>query len=144
MAFAAGSLPAPVEIHQQEGEIVERVGGRDVLVELDRVEQHRFAVQDHDVVEMQVAMASTDEASLSAPVEARTDDPELPMRLVPDLLGSRPSERSEDAINQLRQPVDPSSPRLNASGAMTVEDGIGNVTSERGCDLAALGERAKQ
>jgi hypothetical protein len=48
------------EIHHQEGEVVEDVGGRDRLVELDRVEQHRPPVDQRDVPKMKIAMAAAD------------------------------------------------------------------------------------
>ena len=49
------------QVHQQEGEIVEHVAGRDDLAELDRVEQHRAVVEQNDVAEVQVAVDAADE-----------------------------------------------------------------------------------
>ena len=71
-----GSLPMPVEIHQQEGQIVERVDGGDGLVELDGVEQDGPAAPQHDVAEVQVAVAA---AHAARPRRARR---ELPRRAV--------------------------------------------------------------
>ncbi len=50
------------EVHEQEGEVVEGVDRGQRRVELEAVEQHRAAVQLHDVAEMQVAVAVADEA----------------------------------------------------------------------------------
>ena len=55
-------LPAAVEIHQQEGEVVEGVDGREILIELDGIEQHRAVAPEHDIVEMQVAVAAANES----------------------------------------------------------------------------------
>ena len=48
------------QVHQQEGEIVEDVDGGDQLVELDGVERGRHAIEERDVAEMEVAMATPD------------------------------------------------------------------------------------
>ena len=55
--------PALDQVHQQEGEIVEHVAGRDQRAELDGVEQHRRAVDQRDIAEMQVAVAAPDETA---------------------------------------------------------------------------------
>lgn len=49
-------IPVP-QIHQQESEVVENVGGGHLLIEFEAVEQHRLAVDLHDVAQMQIAMA---------------------------------------------------------------------------------------
>ena len=59
----------PVEVHQQEGQIVERVDGGDGLVELDGVEQQGPAAPQHDVAEVQVAVAAAHVAAARAFVE---------------------------------------------------------------------------
>ena len=64
--FAARPQPALGQVHQQEGEIVEHVARRDQRAELDGVEQHRPAVDQHDVAEMQIAVNAADQAALRA------------------------------------------------------------------------------
>ena len=39
----------PPQVHQQEREIVEHVGARNLVVEFDAVEQRRISVDQHDV-----------------------------------------------------------------------------------------------
>jgi len=50
------------QVHQQEGEIVEHIAGCDPRIELDGVEQSWFAVEQHDVAEVQVAVTATHQA----------------------------------------------------------------------------------
>ena len=57
------------QVHQQEGEVVEGVDRRQRLVELQAVEQHRRAVQQDDVAEVQIAVAVAHEALGAAPLE---------------------------------------------------------------------------
>src|SRR5262249_19524078 len=64
-------LSIAVKIHQQEGEIVEGVDGSQVVVELDGIEQSRAAVPEHDVAEMQIAVAAPHETGQCALVEKR-------------------------------------------------------------------------
>ena len=44
------------QIHQQESEVVQHIGGGKFRIELEGVEQHRLAVDLHDIAEMQVAV----------------------------------------------------------------------------------------
>ena len=60
-----------VEIHEQEGKIVEHVDEDEAVEEFDGVERHRAAVEHTDIVEMQIAVAAAHEAVAPAPVEAR-------------------------------------------------------------------------
>ena len=46
------------EVHDQKGEVVENVPGRHRLIEFKRVEQDRLAAKQHDVVKVQVAVAT--------------------------------------------------------------------------------------
>ena len=66
-------IPLP-KIHQDEGEVVERIDGRHRIVELDGVEENRPAVQQNDVAQMHVAMA---EANLALPF-ARPEQRRVP------------------------------------------------------------------
>ena len=67
--------PALDQVHEQKGEIVEDVAGRDQIAELDGVEQHRPAVDQDDVAEMQIAMDTTDEATPAALDQQRMNAP---------------------------------------------------------------------
>ena len=71
--LAACSQPALEQIHQQEGEIVEHVARGDDRAELDGVEQHRLAVDQHDIAEMQVAVDAPDQAAPAALAQQRHD-----------------------------------------------------------------------
>ena len=68
-----GGEPALEQVHQQEGEVVEHVARRDDVAELDGVEQHRLAVDQHDIAEMQIAVDAADEAAASALAQQRDD-----------------------------------------------------------------------
>src|SRR5208282_6743312 len=61
------------QVHQQEGEIVEHVAGGDDLAELDGVEQNRFAVDQHDVAKMKIAVDTSYEAAPAALAQQRND-----------------------------------------------------------------------
>ncbi len=65
--------PAMPEVHDQEGEIVENVDGRDAVVEIDAVEEARLAVEKAEIAQMQIAMAEADLAGLGAAIEMRGD-----------------------------------------------------------------------
>lgn len=54
------------QVHQQEGEIVEHVPGCDHGIEFDGVEQGRFVLDENDISEMQIAMASPDQTFITA------------------------------------------------------------------------------
>ena len=64
-----GTQAAIEQVHDKEGEVVEDVDRGQPLAELQAVEQHRPAVQEHDVGEVQVAMAAAHRAGLPAAVE---------------------------------------------------------------------------
>ena len=49
------------QVHQQERQVVAHVDAGDLVVELDRVEERRPAVQQHDVAQVQIAVALPDE-----------------------------------------------------------------------------------
>ena len=51
------------KIHQQEGEIVENISGRDRIIELHGVEQRRLTLEKHDIAEMQVPVAPPHESA---------------------------------------------------------------------------------
>ena len=61
LAIAAG-----IEIHEQEGEIVEHVDGGERLAELERIERHRRVVDEHDIAEVEVAVAATHAAGIAS------------------------------------------------------------------------------
>src|SRR5215471_9400603 len=69
-----GALQAALgQVHQQEGEVVKHVARRDQRAELDGVEQHRAAVEQGDVAEVQVAVDVANEAASPTLDEKRTN-----------------------------------------------------------------------
>ena len=46
------------EVHKQEGQIVKDIDAGDLLAELDAVEEQRPTMPEHDVAEMQIAVAA--------------------------------------------------------------------------------------
>jgi hypothetical protein len=67
----------PVEIHQQERQVVQRIDGGELLVEFDRVVEHRLPVPEHDVPEMEVAVAAPHAAAAGALLQRRLGPAEL-------------------------------------------------------------------
>src|ERR1019366_6264075 len=61
------------QVHQQEGEIVQHVAGGDLGIEFDGVEQHRRALEQHDIAEVQIAVTPTYQASTFARGEQRAN-----------------------------------------------------------------------
>ena len=66
--FGEAAMP---QVHEQEGKVVEHIDRRDLVVELDAVEQARRAVEQADVAQMQVAVAAAHLSGVLAPVEQR-------------------------------------------------------------------------
>ena len=56
------SLAVTVEVHEEEGKVVQRVDGRDGFIELDGVVESRPALPHHDIGQMQIPMAPAHEA----------------------------------------------------------------------------------
>ncbi len=72
--------PVVVEVHHGEGDLVHRVDPAEGLVELDRVEGHRDAVDQGHVAQVQVAVALAHEAVVLAPREDGLEAVELAKR----------------------------------------------------------------
>ena len=51
-------LPAMVEVHQEESEVVEDIDAGEVFGKLDAIEQHRPSVDQTDIAQMQVAVTA--------------------------------------------------------------------------------------
>ena len=114
------------EVHQQKGEIVKLVAGGDPVVELHRVEQHRFAVDQRDIAQVQIAVAAAHVAGLAAfdqQVAARRQacscvDRQLPYRPGPIDQDARRTPRRSDrdsAPGRWSRPRRPSGARAGAS-----------------------------
>ena len=71
---------APDQVHDQEGEVVEHVDAGELLVELEAVEQNRPALEEHDVGEVQIAVAVPHPAVGTALVEKVGSCLELSLR----------------------------------------------------------------
>ena len=59
------------EIHHRKSEIVENVAGGDRVVELDGVERRRLAVNQREIAEMQIAVATPDPPARAARAQQR-------------------------------------------------------------------------
>ena len=68
---------AAPQIHQQKRQVVEHVGARDPIVELDRIEERRPAVEQNDVAQVQVAVALPHQPGGAPLVEQRSADVEF-------------------------------------------------------------------
>ena len=62
-------MPAMVEIHQQESQVVQHIDARQLFGELDAIEQQRPSVDQTDIAQMQVAVTAPHLARLPALVE---------------------------------------------------------------------------
>src|SRR5262249_21564907 len=67
----------PVEVHEQEGKVVEWVDGGEGFVECDGVEEHGAASPAQDIPEMHVARTAPQAALVGALVENRGGAREL-------------------------------------------------------------------
>ena len=68
-----GMAPIMQQVHQREAEIIEYVDRRNHRIELDGVEQHRMAIDHHDVFQMQIAMAAPHLALAAALFQQRLE-----------------------------------------------------------------------
>ena len=73
---------APPQVHEQEREVVEDVDARDFIVELDRVEKRRLAVDEHDVTQVKIAVTLPDKTGPMPCIELRCVPPESALRSV--------------------------------------------------------------
>src|ERR1700692_393722 len=64
------------EIHHGECKVVEHVDRGNGRIELDRIKQNRLAIDQHNVRQMQVAMATPHVSLLAAPLQ-QLADPEI-------------------------------------------------------------------
>jgi hypothetical protein len=87
-------------IHQQEGEMVEGVDGGQVVVELDGIEQPRAAVPEHDIVEMQIAVAAAHETGRCALVEKGGAAAHFACRALAEALHCALTENPSEAGNR--------------------------------------------
>jgi len=62
---------AMYKVHEQKGEVVQPVDDGDVIVEFDRVEQRRYALNTADVAQVQVAMQAPHMTGGAARVDQR-------------------------------------------------------------------------
>ena len=72
-AVGGGAPPVVQKIHHWKGEVIENVDRGDQGIELDRVEQHRFCFDQHDIGQMQIAMAAPHKTLFAAPLEQGAD-----------------------------------------------------------------------
>ena len=101
--------PAPIEVHEEKGEVVERVDGRDRLVELYGVEEHRPTLPQHDVAEVQVAVTAAHTTPPGALVQRLGGPSELSLGVAAEAgsilagegvqLGERAAERHHEGVH---------------------------------------------
>ena len=60
------AIAARIEIHEQKGEVIQHVDGGQRLAELEGVERHGHVVDQHDVAEVQIAVAAAHAAGIAA------------------------------------------------------------------------------
>src|SRR5689334_15512235 len=69
-SVGGGACSCAVEIHQQEGEIIECIDIAEFVIELDSVEQHRLPVPYKDIVQVQIAMTAAYETACFALIKS--------------------------------------------------------------------------
>ena len=146
-----------LQVHQQEGEIVEHVDAGDGIVELDGIEQPRPPVEEHDIAQMQIAVAEALQPGPGPHVQQRG------MALQVIERGSREAGRlrrceeiaagREFLVVFHHHPLDgPGAPELGgvqpfeSRRRMVVEggDGVGQVVDDPRREAAGRGEFAEQ
>ena len=86
------------QIHQREREIVEHIRGGDSGIELDGIEQQRFAVHECNVGEMKIAVTMPHESLPGAPREQHLDLRQMILAADMELIdggGLKPTHGSE-------------------------------------------------
>ena len=76
-----GPQAAAPQIHQHERHVIQDVDARDVVVELDAVENSGRAIEQADIPQVQIAVALTDETRTASRIQARGVTTELGSRL---------------------------------------------------------------
>ncbi len=73
--YDVGALPVAtrIEIHEQESKVVKDIDRRQRLAELQRIERDGPVVDEHDIAEVQVAVAAADAGGVAARDEQRLD-----------------------------------------------------------------------
>ena len=89
---SGGAESTLLQIHQQEGEIIEHVPAGDGFGKLDRVEQGRLAVDQRDVAKMQVPVTAADESGRAARQQNRPRDGEGKARILGEAASVRRRE----------------------------------------------------
>jgi hypothetical protein len=115
-----GALAEVHEVHDRKGEVVEQVGRRNHRIELDGVEQDRFAVDHDDIGEIGVAMAAPHEAGRGTPLQQREKVVQAP-------------------VAEFMQPIDIAGRHLRLSAkpcSVAIDDG-----PDRGQPLCAICDR---
>ena len=89
-----------VEIHQQESQVIDDIDAGQLFGELDAIEQHRPAVDETDVAQMQVAVTAAHPAGLAALVEEPAVARQFAVEGVLDAVDLRGGEAGRAAIAQ--------------------------------------------
>ena len=143
---------AVAEVHQREGDVVEGVDRGERRVELETVEQDRAAIPEHDVAEMEIAVAMADLARMA---------PLLEQIAAPLELGARAPFRSSTAVaaktvaGQSRQVLGIAVDDLPHGGmaaalgpllglVVKAGDRLGQRVDRRAVEFAALGDPVEQ
>ncbi len=142
-----GGRPAvPEEIHDREGKIVEHVDRCDHGIELDRIEQHRLVVDQHDVRQMQVAVAAP-HISLPAALLQQSAKPgkrgQRRLLEIIDVLGRKAGrfpERRGVAFDDARNRMDPGLRRCKRGTAVGGRDRFRDGVDKSGIERTGFGQ----
>ncbi len=128
------AVVARVEVHEQEGEIVQDVDGGQLLAELERIEGNGSVVDEDDVAEVEIAVAAAHAAGVAALGEQFRDALEGGDEGLRDI-GMAVGERARQLLNDGRE--DTRAVAGVANGAVLViardhvGEGLGQLLAER-------------
>jgi hypothetical protein len=141
-----------MQIHQQEREIVEDVDAGEGIIEFDGIEQHRFAVEKADVVQVQIAMAAPDEALLAPPLEqtmkaseCRADRRPIGRNIMRiERIAGSCGERGFILVDHRRDPCGAAIVSHDFGTAMKPGDSLGDLAHQRKFEPAGAAEILQQ
>jgi hypothetical protein len=147
-----GVEPTGMQVHEQEGEIIEHVDIRDQAIEFDAVEQRRASGDEADVAQMQVAMAVAHLAGAPARVQQRCHAREFRLRRRDQCFHVCGVERRRDSGPQIARVArrrggharSAAGPLVDLGGSVEAGDLRREIEHQRARQLSALRHPVEQ
>ena len=146
-----GALATMIEVHEQEGEVIQRIDRGDLFVELDRVEENRCATPQDDIAKVQVAVDTPHEAATSSLDEDGLEARDLLSRALAECLdagsvneiGVR-RQLTADVVGHVRETLRPVDANGDRRRAMVGDDRLGQPMAEAGIEITLVRDRAQE